>query len=172
MRSIAKFSVALVVLVTSCGPEADPREDQIRRQLLAQDLTNLEFGSGGFDTLFDTMSTLVLAVLRPTLEETIGRELSHTENDRLKLILDQVFRDVYPRQLWVDRIVPIYAQVFSANELQEIIEFYQTPIGQKLLRMEPRLTRELEKAGEEIVASREEEFGERFEAEFVRAFME
>lgn len=37
----------------------------------------------------------------------------------------------------------IYARHFSADELREIIAFYRTPVGAKLLEMTPKLTEEV-----------------------------
>jgi hypothetical protein len=37
----------------------------------------------------------------------------------------------------------IYARHFTAEELREIIAFYRTPVGAKLLEMTPRLTEEV-----------------------------
>jgi uncharacterized protein len=39
-------------------------------------------------------------------------------------------------------VVPIYAKHFSDDEVKELIKFYKSPIGQKLVREQPQMMRE------------------------------
>ncbi len=41
-----------------------------------------------------------------------------------------------------DDIAKIYATNFSAQEIQEMIAFYKTPVGQKTIKLLPKLSRE------------------------------
>lgn len=41
-----------------------------------------------------------------------------------------------------DRFIPIYAKYFSEDELKEMVRFYSSPIGQKLLKATPIITEE------------------------------
>ena len=43
-----------------------------------------------------------------------------------------------------DRAIPIYKKHFSANEIKEMIRFYETPTGQKVIKEMPGLTVELQ----------------------------
>ena len=43
-------SLTLVAVLAVCS-ERDPREDQIRRELLARDIVAVEFDNGGFEAL-------------------------------------------------------------------------------------------------------------------------
>jgi hypothetical protein len=42
----------------------------------------------------------------------------------------------------IDAIVPIYAEQFSSDELEQIISFYRSPAGKVLLAREPELLRQ------------------------------
>ncbi len=46
-----------------------------------------------------------------------------------------------------DTLADIYARNFSADELHDLIAFYQTPTGQKLLQQQPAVARESMAAG-------------------------
>jgi hypothetical protein len=48
-------------------------------------------------------------------------------------------RDVH--QL-VDSLVPIYANHFTQAELEELVRFYQSPIGRRLTELQPAITQE------------------------------
>ena len=51
----------------------------------------------------------------------------------------QVTLDAMKNMEWEVMFADIYAQVFSAEEIQGLIDFYGTPLGQKLLEKQPEL---------------------------------
>lgn len=59
----------------------------------------------------------------------------------LRLELERIQRD-YMRNV-VKKGPEVYARHFTAEELHEIIAFYRTPVGAKLLEMTPKLTEEV-----------------------------
>jgi uncharacterized protein len=50
-------------------------------------------------------------------------------------------------QRLLDLAVPIYDKNFSHQEIRSLIEFYQTPLGQKTISVLPRLSGELQEEG-------------------------
>ena len=48
----------------------------------------------------------------------------------------------------VDMLVPIYASHLSRSELQELLRFYNSPIGQRLTAVQPAIFKESMTAGE------------------------
>ena len=46
-----------------------------------------------------------------------------------------------------DRAIPIYDRHYSSSEIKELIRFYETPVGQKLLKELPAVSAELQQAG-------------------------
>jgi hypothetical protein len=74
------------------------------------------------------------------------------------------FRQAFPKvpeQFWNDfragihtdemtaMLVPIYDKHFSEDEIRELNTFYQTPLGQKLLKELPNVTQESMNAGQD-----------------------
>jgi hypothetical protein len=47
----------------------------------------------------------------------------------------------------LDLIVPVYDKYLSDEEIKGLIQFYQTPLGQKTLRVMPQLMAESQEAG-------------------------
>jgi len=45
-------------------------------------------------------------------------------------------------------LVPVYARAFELSELEELLRFYNSPVGRKLLEVQPGLTRESVQAGQ------------------------
>lgn len=65
-----------------------------------------------------------------------------------------------PQQFWdeflaeadadslVRLVVPIYAKHFSHDEIKELIAFYQSPVGRKMVSVQPQIVQESHKVGE------------------------
>jgi hypothetical protein len=61
---------------------------------------------------------------------------------------DAFKKEVGPED-FIELIVPVYAKHFSDDEVKELIKFYKSPIGQKLIREQPMMVRELMVAGQQ-----------------------
>jgi hypothetical protein len=53
----------------------------------------------------------------------------------------------------LDQVVPIYQRHFCADEVEQLIEFYQTPAGRKLSAEMPAIQKEAAEAGRNYMAS-------------------
>jgi uncharacterized protein len=60
-----------------------------------------------------------------------------------------LFQDM-PIDEMVDAMVPIYQKHLTKSDLDAILAFYATPVGQKLLREQPAMMQEATQAGGEI----------------------
>ncbi|HXQ25051.1 MAG TPA: DUF2059 domain-containing protein [Candidatus Acidoferrales bacterium] len=49
-----------------------------------------------------------------------------------------------------DAAVPIYARVFSMEDVQGLTQFYESPLGQKVIKTLPQVSQETQQAGVEI----------------------
>ena len=49
---------------------------------------------------------------------------------------------------FIDLIIPVYAKHFSAEELDALIRFYESPVGAKTVRVMPQITREAMQIGQ------------------------
>lgn len=48
----------------------------------------------------------------------------------------------------VDSLVPVYARHLSQTELEQLIQFYSTPIGQRLIAVQPLVAKESAEVGQ------------------------
>ena len=60
---------------------------------------------------------------------------------------DEFSKEINPQDL-VDLIVPIYAKYYTDEELTKLIEFYKSPLGQKVVEKLPLITQDSYTAGE------------------------
>jgi hypothetical protein len=59
----------------------------------------------------------------------------------LNQIAAQIRKDLQPRLAELtDEIAKIYADAFTDAEMKEILTFYQSPVGKKLLEVQPKMT--------------------------------
>ncbi len=61
---------------------------------------------------------------------------------------DEFMKKVNPNDL-IDLVVPIYDKYYTEEDIKALIAFYQTPIGQKTIKLMPQISQESMKAGEE-----------------------
>lgn len=69
------------------------------------------------------------------------------------------------RHTLVDSLVPIYDKAFSAAELRELLQFYQTPLGKRLITASPEIARESMAAGQRWGMLIGQEIGEQLQRE-------
>jgi hypothetical protein len=62
---------------------------------------------------------------------------------------DSLFRDM-PVDEMIDAMVPIYQKHLTKEDLEGILAFYSSPLGQKLQREQPAMMQEGMQAGGEI----------------------
>jgi hypothetical protein len=49
---------------------------------------------------------------------------------------------------FLDMLVPVYDQYFSLEDVQGLIAFYRTPLGERFITVQPDLTKEMMRLGE------------------------
>ena len=97
--------------------------------------------------------------IRKLMKLTGSAEVGKQVMDQLFVSFKQSMPNV-PAEFWdgiskkvdvdemVELIVPIYAKYFSHDEIRELIKFYQSPLGKKLTKVLPDVTRESMAAGQ------------------------
>lgn len=152
---------ALIGLCVACAtPPSSSGERTYResvRELLAV--------SGG-NELGIQMANASFESFLVALEAQRGR-LPAREVAIMKEVADEVYRDVFgDEKVLLDKVVPIYERHFSQAEVEEIIRFYRTPVGQKAIRELPAIASELipsyQSLAPEISAQFEKKLRERF----------
>ena len=63
---------------------------------------------------------------------------------------NQKFTTAAPASSVTDAIVPIYAKAFSAEDIQGLIQFYESPLGQRVVKALPDVQQQSQAAGIQI----------------------
>lgn len=133
----------------------------------------------GTDTL--PSDSAKVAVIRELLAQShaVDRALSVMEqsipaqraaNPRIPAVFWDRFMEVAQarRAELQDMMIVVYDRHFSTDELRQLLAFYQTPIGQKMLQVQPVLLRESMQAGQQWGQRIGAEVGEELAKEGIR----
>src|ERR1700734_253848 len=55
-----------------------------------------------------------------------------------------------PASAVTDAVVPIYAKAFSMEDLQGLIQFYESPLGQRVVKTLPEVAQSSQRAGVQL----------------------
>ncbi len=73
-----------------------------------------------------------------------SQDLTAEEKVEAKKIMNQSMKSTFSEMKsidWNKMFAEVYASVFTADEIDGLIKFYKSPLGQKLLEKEPQLTK-------------------------------
>jgi uncharacterized protein len=88
------------------------------------------------------------------LTDRIRTIMSHNMTpDKLPKFMDtfsQKLSAASPSSAVTDAMVPIYARAFTMEDIQEMTKFYESPVGQKMVKQLPKVTQESQNAGVQI----------------------
>ena len=114
---------------------------------------NKMFVVAGTEETYEIVITQMFNMLKqqyPNIDETIWNDI---EKEFLKSSMNDL----------VEMLAPVYAKYLNQDELQQIIEFYDSPVGRKLAESTPLITQESMQIGQEWGKKIGEEFVEKME---------
>ncbi|HKS65650.1 MAG TPA: DUF2059 domain-containing protein [Candidatus Acidoferrales bacterium] len=117
--------------------KVDPEKEKAIRHLM--DIT-------GTAKLGNNMTEVVALQVK----NAMSRRLPADKLDKFMSDFNQKLSTRSPSNEVVDAQVPIYAQHFSMEELQGMIQFYESPVGQQMVKALPDVLQESQKTGAEI----------------------
>jgi hypothetical protein len=164
---VAIVSLAVVGACAGGGQIANTPE---MREQVARKIVRLEIESGGLDQRLDQGADLAQAYSLDTLRLELGRELTDQELERVRQIMRSVLGEFLTPELWEQILVGVYSANFTAPELQEIHEFFETPAGSKILRLSAKLTAEIESQTDSKLEGQLQAFVDRVDEELGKAF--
>ena len=151
---------ALVALLPAVAAAQSPGAP---RPAAARELGRILTGDS-FELVLNQAMKALVPITRAMAERDLKRPLTPGEENALTSAFRRSFEQTYPRTLWEDEMAEILARSFSEPELGELLQFYRTPVAQRLLALNSALMA----AGERLFKSREAEFGQSLRGELAR----
>ena len=119
-------------------PAVDPAKEKDIRRL---------FEVAGTKDLMASIMTGMEQNIRPLLENALP------PGDYREKLIDAFmakFRSKMALAQLLDLAVPLYDQNYSDAEIKSLIAFYETPLGQKVVRVSPAMTSEMMERGQKL----------------------
>ncbi len=127
MKNLRKFIVVALLVASPISGMAADKQESVERLLEVMKIE--EQLSGSFDT-----------TMTPIIEQlTSNLQLNKTQQEELVDIIRYWFIHDLDRKNMIVEMGSLYSQAFSQQEIESIIEFYSTPVGQKLVEKSPAL---------------------------------
>jgi hypothetical protein len=136
----------------------------------AREIVGLTLALGAFDALVAHAAQIGTSRAKVHLEGRLGRQFSEDESRRLTEVLIRIIKETLPRSDYEAVLVDLLVRYYSPQELKDLVAFYRTPLGTKVLRFSSAGTEETNAAIQRMMAARQRELLERLAAEFVREF--
>lgn len=126
--------IVLVFALAASAPAANAQES--RELELAHRIIELQEIERPMLQMIDTMSPLVSQPLR--------REERFTEEDIA--MFESIFREEFLVELpaILDAAADVYARRFNVSEMEEIIDFLQTPVGRRWAELQTEMMQDME----------------------------
>jgi len=92
----------------------------------------------------ENMVPMLQTMLRQQVELTVAQRKNLSDQQKTQLssalseTMDEIFAGGFMSDM-MERLIPAYAEVYSEDELQALVDFYESPMGQRVLRKMPLL---------------------------------
>ncbi len=137
MRAVV--AAVLVVLAPLLADAAPPAEKHAAAPPLAVELAKLSLPKANWETM---MSDTV-AQVREQIEGAMRQQGKEPPADTGKAIAATMAEVMPTYQEMIDLQASLLAKHYAPGELQQLVAFYRTPLGQKTIDVQPRVLRDV-----------------------------
>ena len=81
---------------------------------------------------------MLTAQIQKDFEENIVTLLDEEDEGAIKAL-----KDLQNYETLIDGIIPVYQKYYSLDDLKKLIEFMRTPVGVRIMEVQPMLTQEI-----------------------------
>lgn len=140
------LSLLLCLGLSSAPASAEDGDDSEAEQAASSDSDSDEEMSDKEEAIRELLEITGTPELGLQMAERILKQMKQTHPD----VPDKFWKEFEAemnKKAFIDMIVPIYDKHFSKEDIEKLIEFYQTDVGQKYVEKLPTLTKESMEAG-------------------------
>ena len=163
-------SAALIILGLALGLLAPSLATAQSQSPEARELASMTLLSGTFDNLSTQAGKMGTVNVKAALEGNLGRQLTEDESRRLNELFVRLFKETFSQSDYEAHLADVFGRYYAPQELKELVAFFRTPLGMKALRFSSVLDEESSAWAQRLIASRQRQLAERFNAEFAREF--
>jgi hypothetical protein len=171
-RSLPKVIALVSLLVAVCCAGTEVADTPESRSKAAAALARLEIESGGLDKVLDDGADWGLSYSTESLELELGRQLTPEESESVREIIRASLAEILTAERWEQVLTGVYSESFTAQELDDIRTFFESPAGGKVLRTESSLADQVGAAGDVVFEEHLDEFVARVDEGLAEEFGE
>jgi len=171
-RVLPLAAVFAVMMAVGCGQVAPIADSPEARLVQARALTALEVESGALDDMLDEGAALAREATADMLMLELEREPSQEDLAQLEAVMRDGLAEFLTAELWQETVTKVYAENFTAAELQATKEFYESPAGRRILSIQRSLDTEVGDAVEAALEIHSDEFAARIDEALAERFPE
>lgn len=172
-KCVLTFAAIFVVMMTvGCGQVVQIEDSPENRLEQARALTALEVESGALDDMLDEGAALAREATAGMLMLELERQPSEEDLAQLEAVMHAGLEEFLTADLWQETVASVYAENFTAAELQETVAFYSSPTGRSILAAQRSLDSAVGDAVEAALEVHHDEFAARIDAALAERFPE
>lgn len=160
--------IGLALLASGYGTRA--RAGGGGSQETARELVRVAFSTQMFDAMVKQAARAGVTMVKTNMEARTGRPMTTAEQEKVSSAFQRSFRKVFPQAEWETLMSEIIARHFTEDDLREVLGFYRTPVGAKVMRLNTVVSQDGASAGERFIRTREQEFNRVFQEELRQEF--
>jgi uncharacterized protein len=122
---------------TPAATKIDPAKEAAIRHLMEITQTS---------KMGDNIASYFEGRVRSVVSEALGPE----RTTKFMATFSQKLMAVAPSSAVLDAMVPIYAKAFSMEEIQGLVQFYDSPLGQRIVKVMPQVEEDSQNAALQI----------------------
>jgi hypothetical protein len=164
--------VVAVLMICACSQPAPIADSPEARLEQARALTALEVESGALDAMLDEGAALARQATADMLMIELEREPSEEDLAKLEGVMRAGLAEFLTAELWQETVAKVYAENFTAAELQETVAFYNSPTGLKIMGLGGTLDEAVGDAVDTALDVHSDEFAARVDAALAESFPE
>lgn len=169
---VTMFTATVLLMASVCSlaaPIADSPEARLEQ---ARTLTAIEVESGALEDMLDEGAALAREATADMLMLELSREPTDADLARLEAVIREGLAEYLTAGLWQETVAKVYAEHFTATELQETVAFYSSPTGRKILGLQRTLDSTVGNSVEAALEVHRDEFTARVDAVLAERFPE
>lgn len=131
-------------------PQAQPEVSPLYIYVMGQWAQTTDFAKDAAD--------MIVKKLKLNMEN--DPKLKPILTDDFQADLKQFIYELFLSRQSLTLMANVYQQYFTIDEMQELLKFYKTPLGQKLVKLEPELTMKTQEVGVTLLKQNEKKYME------------
>ena len=132
---VCSFAALAQTPAQTSSTQQPPQQTEAERAAKRADIRNLIQLTGAANISADALEKMI---------EPLKADFPQVPEEFWNTFIHEVHSDEL-----VDLVIPIYDKYYTRGEIQELTRFYQTPVGQKTIKVLPKLSAEAIDAGQE-----------------------